>query len=244
MLEKNTIVFVCCADDAARENYIVENYADEVVVPFTEDDYHLCSNILVMNPEYKRMLKDVLRSASGFVVSTAVTDVNILDGLFIKRTLKGSHACRAVVVFPSAEIAPETLAKYRPPFIGCAFDDISYVCPKNASAQYDVCGERYERSEELIREYNDDGMLHLINECVFRTASCPNAGVAAYSIVPYLVSVRSVPISDAIFVQGVIYSLRLMKSRDSETALQRVRDTIGARGYNSFALLKIVYANI
>lgn len=241
--KKGNILFVCCADDTARENYIAENCSDMVAVPFTDSDYHLCSNILVMNPEYKRTFKDVLRSPSDMVVSTPIIDVNILDGLFLKRVLKGSRRCSAVVIFPQSDIPSEVLSKYRPPFVGNEFAEIRYVC-QQAGDGYDFCNAKYERAVGLIGEYNDDDMLRLVNDCVFRVASVRNAGAAAYSVAPYLVNTRSACMKDVIFAQGIVYSLRLSRSRDSEIALQRIRDSIGVRAYNAFALLKIIYSEL
>lgn len=241
MLDENRIVFVCCADDSVRDNYIAGHYADEIVVPFTADDFHLCSNVLVMNTECKKMLKDVLRTASSVVVSTPVIDLNVLDGLFIKRVLKGGYSYEAVVLF--SDISADAKECYRPPRPKHGYSGIRYVCMGHAG-EYNVADcDKYERSVMLLAKYNDEPMLHIANECMFVVPCTESAACASYEIVPYLEN-RGICVRDIVFVQNVIYALRSFKGRESESSLAKVREAIGVRAYNAFALLKIVHSRV
>lgn len=242
MLEKNRIIFVCCADDAVRDNYVAEHYSDEIMVPFTSSDYHLCSNILIMNSDYKKMLKDVLRTSSTIVVSTPVIDLNVLDGLFIRRVLKGGYSYCATVVF--CDLPDGEAAAYRPQKSAHGFSDIRYVLSGQhpQSSPYDPSA--MDAAEELVGKYNDDGLVRLVNECMFLAPRETSAGGLAYAVARYLLAYHSYTVDEIAFVQNVAYALRSSKGRDSETSVARAKEWMGVRGYITYALLKIIHSQI
>jgi hypothetical protein len=242
-MEGNRIIFVCCASDSIRDEYMAGRYADEIVVTFKRDDFHLCSNLLVMNSDYKKMLKDVLRTSSGIVVSTDVIDLNILDELFIRRVLKGGYSYEAEVIFCDVENA-SILNDYRPLRLKNGFDAVRYI-PVHYTASLPISdADNYSRASELLEMYNDDTLLHKINEYVFRTMECSGAGDATYKVMPMLRDDESLSDESALIVQNVLYQIIASSGKESESALGKLKDVLGFRAYSAFALLRIIYSRM
>ena len=239
MLENGNIAFVCCTDDAARENYIAEHHADDIVVTFADGDYHICSNMLVMNGLYKKMLKDILRTSQSVVVSTGVIDLNVLDSLFIKRVLNGNYKCSAEMLF-FCDTNNNLLQAYKPLKKDNGFLKTEYV-PLHYEVPAAPDDDKYKRSVELLGKYNDDKMIRLANECFFLTVGAASGGEAAYMAAPYLIREYGLGSEDVAFIQNVVYHLRSTKQKESDFSMAKMRDFMGVRACNALALLKFVY---